>query len=213
MLIAAITAELSLNRRNSPHLGEKTNFSSVFWLNSQCQSLRLINVQYEGSSIERPVKTSKVAAGNQPTPADNEVLNLVDISTSVDKRSTKWSKIQDIEHFNNSAPRGQTWTRRRSLDLNYAIRGQNNMHEPGKLQKKPGKWDENTWRRAKGEIEGWVGSEWAELRGRSPPSVWQNKLKRTKRNPKKEQPLNLWRGRMLENLPKWWMFHLIIIKV
>lgn len=89
MLIAAITAELSLNTRNSPHLGEKTKFSSVFWLNSPSQSLRLINVQSEGSSIERPVKTSNVAAGNQPTPADNEVLNLVSISTSAEKRSKK----------------------------------------------------------------------------------------------------------------------------
>lgn len=91
MLIAAITAELSLKARNSPHLGEKSKFSSVFWLNPQRQSLRLINVQSEGSSIERPVKTSNVAAGNQPTPADNEVLNLVDISASAEKRSTKGS--------------------------------------------------------------------------------------------------------------------------
>lgn len=126
MLIAAITAELSLNTRNSPHLGEKSKFCSVFWLNSQCQSLRLINVQSEGSSIDRPVKTSNVAAGNQPSPADNEVLNLLDISTSAEKRSTKCTKIQNIEHFSNSA---QMWIRGRSLDLNNAIRGQNTSLE------------------------------------------------------------------------------------
>lgn len=88
MLIAAITAEASLNRRNSPHLGAKTKSSSDFRLNSPRQSRRLIN-ESEGSSIQRPVETSNVAAGNQPTLADNEVLNLLGISTSAERRRTK----------------------------------------------------------------------------------------------------------------------------